>query len=60
MTVGGAYEAVSGSEVPSVLAAVREGRCVSCYRLVSLDCPGEHVFYCCSCDDNDDCTGVQR
>lgn len=49
------WQVIPEAELPAVIAAAREGRCVSCSGSISLACPGEHGFYCCGCDDNDDC-----
>jgi hypothetical protein len=49
------WQVVPDAEVPKVIAAVQEGRCVACYGPISRDCPIEHAFYCCECDDVD-CT----
>lgn len=42
---------VPDNEVPSVISAMHEGRCVSCYGHISQQCLSEHSFYCCGCDD---------
>lgn len=47
------WEVVPDSERENVLAATREGRCVSCYGAVDKTCPEEHECYCCACDDTD-------
>ncbi|MRH86031.1 hypothetical protein GFY24_00880 [Nocardia sp. SYP-A9097] len=39
-------ELIPDEEMPAVLAAVREGRCICCYK----EFPGEG-FYCPDCDD---------
>lgn len=49
------WQIVSDEEKPNVLAAVKDGRCVSCYGAISRDCPTEQGFYCCVCDDTE-CT----
>lgn len=44
---------VPDNEIGNVLAATREGRCVSCYGDINRDCAADHELYCCACDDTD-------
>ncbi|MFE5290390.1 hypothetical protein ACFRAQ_36050 [Nocardia sp. NPDC056611] len=43
------FESIPDSEMPKVLAAAGDGRCIVCYR--EFDGDG---FYCPECDDEDD------
>lgn len=52
------WKAVPDAEVPDVIAASQDGRCVACYGDISAVCPSEHGFYCCNCDDTD-CRAVR-
>lgn len=42
------WEPVPAAEMPAVLSAVQEGRCVSCHGPIR---PEHGGLYCCDCDE---------
>lgn len=49
---------VPDAEIPSVIAAMNEGRCVACYGEIDRTCLSEHELYCCAHDEADQCPEI--
>jgi hypothetical protein len=46
----GVFEVVPEGEMPAMLAAIKDGRCCSCYGPI-LPAHSDGGLYCCGCDD---------